>query len=97
MYVHNTQKFVHWYSLYLVISKISPDSIHRTFDYSLVVNGPIMAVVWWVDVIEQITVARAIHFGTAAFESIIQDFINFGIFEKGTNRPRMFSSQLTEP
>jgi len=40
-----------------------------------------MAVVWWVDVIEQITVARTIHFGAAAFEPIIEDFIYSIIFK----------------
>jgi len=56
-----------------------------------------MAVVWWVDVIEQITVARAIHFGAATFEPIIDDFIYSIIFKQGTNRPRMFGCKLSKP
>jgi len=56
-----------------------------------------MAVVWWVDVIEQITVARAIHFGAATVEPGIKNVIYFRIFEQGTNRTWIFSCELSEP
>jgi len=56
-----------------------------------------MAVVWWVDVIEQITVARAIHFGTATFEPGINNVIYFRISKQGTNRTWVISGELTKP